>query len=520
MKRVLFFVFAVVLFCGILSCGDSSIQKIIKVTGGNVEGIQEEGITMFKGIPFAAPPVGDLRWKAPQPVVPWEDTLKADGYACGCIQDEGMAKAMGASTGTCEDCLFLNVWTPAKSTKENRAVIVWIHGGGFSGGMTSIPMYDGINFAKKGVVLVALTYRLGPFGFLAHPELSKESGNGSGNYGLMDMIAGLEWVKENIGKFGGDKNNVTIFGHSAGGMAVSMLAASPEAEGLFHKVISMSGGSFAPSRTLNESGQNVATLKLAESAGESFLEALGVKSIEEARSVDADRVFNAQKKMKMKYRFWPVEDGYILPDDQYVLYSHGKFNDTPVLIGTASDEAATFMPKKLTVEEFVSQVKNDYGQAAESILKAYPHDDDEDLYRSVKGLRRESTFAWPTWAWAMLQTKTGKNPAYVYVFDYHDETTPDGVGHGLDVPYAFKTLGSPEKPAKDEDLAVSDMYSSYFVNFAETGNPNAEGLPEWPAFKEDKQNVMVIDHESGARPVPNLDKIKAFDDYYKWRRGE
>lgn len=225
--------------------------KTAKVTGGEVEGVVADGLSVFKGIPFAAPPVGELRWKAPAPVAPWTGVKKTDAFADACMQPPN---SQGNTAPVSEDCLYLNVWTPAKKGGDKLPVIVWIHGGGFSGGSTSIPMYDGTGLAKKGVVLVSVAYRVGPFGFLAHPELSRESGRGSGNYGLEDMIAGLRWVKENIARFGGDPGNVTLFGHSAGGMAVNQLAASPVTKGLFHRVICMSGGSFAPLQTSAQGG--------------------------------------------------------------------------------------------------------------------------------------------------------------------------------------------------------------------------------------------------------------------------
>ena len=231
----------------------SQIQNV-KSTGGQLQGVVVDGVASFKGIPFAAPPVGDLRWKAPQPAKGWTGIKKADAYASGCMQDPGMVKMMGASANVSEDCLYLNVWTAAKTAGEKRPVMVWIHGGAFVGGMTGTPMFDGTKFAQKGVVLVSIAYRLGVFGFMAHPELSRESGKGSGTYGIQDMIAGLQWVKNNIAQFGGDPSCVTIFGESAGGIAVGMLSAAPAAKGLFQRAISESGGSFAPPRIANEAG--------------------------------------------------------------------------------------------------------------------------------------------------------------------------------------------------------------------------------------------------------------------------
>ena len=250
--------------------GSAQIRSA-SVTGGSVVGEVTDDLSVFRGVPFAAPPVGELRWKAPQPVPPWSGTKQATAFGPACMQEPGMAAQMGHTGSLSEDCLYLNVWSPAKSAGEKLPVVVWIYGGGFSGGMTSIPLYDGANFARKGVVFVSLGYRVGTFGFLASPQLSGESGHGSGSYGLLDQVAGLEWVKENIEQFGGDPDRVTLLGHSAGAYAVSMLAASPLAEGLFDGVIAESGANFAPPHSGDAGGSNLRTLSSAEAEGASFL---------------------------------------------------------------------------------------------------------------------------------------------------------------------------------------------------------------------------------------------------------
>jgi para-nitrobenzyl esterase len=514
---------AIILVMAIFAIAPFAVSQIktAKVTGGEVQGVVVDGIAMFKGIPFAAPPVGELRWKAPQPVKPWTGIRKADTFGPGCMQDPVMAKQYGEKTGLSEDCLFLDVWTPAKNPAEKLAVIVWIYGGGFSGGLTSTPMYDGTGMAKKGVIQVSVAYRVGPFGFLAHPELSSESGHGSGNYGLEDMIAGLKWVQENVARFGGDPSRVTIFGHSAGAHAVSMLAASPAAKGLFRRAICMSGGSFAPLRTSNEAGMSVPILKLAEETGANFLKKLGAADIKAARALTAEQI---QKSVAsgLSSGFRPVGDGYIIQGDQYLLYQAGRFNDIPVLLGSTSDEAATFGQSRTTAAEFEKQIKSEYGSQAEAILKAYPHATDAEATRSSKGIRRETSFAWHTWSWARLQSQKGKGKAYLYIFDKHAATSPDGAGHGSDVPYVFQTLapGARGEQPQKEDLALSDRMNSYWVNFAKTGNPNSPGLPPWPAFAESAPQAMVFDAVPSARPLPNIDKLKAFDSYYSWRRDQ
>ena len=422
------------------ACGSPLLTTTVNVTGGAVEGVKQEGIFVYKGIPFAAPPVGDLRWKAPEPAEPWTGIRKADAFAPGCMQ---AANSMGNTAPVSEDCLYLNVWTPAQKTDEKLPVIYWIHGGGFSGGSTSTPMYDGTGFAEKGAVLVSVAYRLGPFGFMAHPELSRESGSGSGTYGLADMILGLEWVQENITRFGGDPSNVTIFGHSAGGAAVSLLAASPVAKGLFHRVLCMSGGTFGPLLTSDQTGagMRIPALDRAESMGEEFLTRLGAADIKAARTLDAEEIQGALTGGMGGMRFQPVADGYVVPGDLYSLYQSGRFNDTPILLGNTSEEGASMGGiRDVTPDAFEKQVRSQYGAHADVILSAYPHSTDAEATKSSRELR-QSTSAWNTWTWARLQSRIGKGKAFTYIFDYHPGSPDVGSGHGSDVPYAFQTLG-------------------------------------------------------------------------------
>lgn len=504
-----------------LSFGAAAQVLTAKVAGGSVEGVAADGIVAFKGIPFAAPPVGELRWKKPQPAAAWTGVKKASAFAASCMQDAQMLTFTGAPPGTSEDCLYLNVWTPAKSAGERLPVMVWIYGGGFAAGTTSSALYDGTRLAEKGVVLVSVAYRVGAFGFLAHPELSKESGKGSGNYGLQDQIAGLQWVKDNIAAFGGNPSNVTIFGESAGGIAVSMLAASPYAKGLFHKAISESGGSFAASRTGSEGGLNVPTLATAEAAGKDFLGKLGAASIAAARALSADAIQKGQP-AGLATGFWPVDDGDVLPGDQYVLYTRGRFNDTPVLIGTNSDEGALFVRGGVTSAAFEQEIRAGYGPHADAILAANPHATEAEAVQAARNIFRDTAFAWPTWTWAKLQAQQGKGAAYVYYFDHRTPQSPNGASHADEIAYVFRNLasgiGGPAQ--RPEDRAMSELVSSYWVNFAKTGNPNGTGLPEWPAFTEKSQRVLFLDAKPSARPVPNMRELEALDAYYAWRREQ
>jgi para-nitrobenzyl esterase len=502
------------LILGAAACSQPTamMTTVVEVTGGTIEGVEQDGIFSFKGIPFAAPPVGDLRWKSPQPVVPWEGVKKTDKFAPGPMQDTSFGAMLGGPQEISEDCLYLNVWTGAKQTDEKRPVMVWIYGGGFGIGMTSTPTYNGTNLAKKGVVLVSVAYRVGPLGFLAHPELSKESGHGSGAYGIQDQIAGLKWVKENIAQFGGDPSNVTIFGESAGGISVSMLTASPMAQGLFQRAISESGGSMGPMRS---------TLEEAEAQGEAYLKSLGAENIKAARALSAEEI---QKDTKGMGNFWPVADGTTIVADQYALFETGQFNDTPILVGTNSDEGGLFVTPPMTPEQFEQMMRKRFGESADAMLKVYPHATDAEALQSAKDIFRDSTFAWPTWAWATLQSRNGKNKAFVYYFDHRTPNSPGGAGHGSEIAYVFGNLASmgPLGAGSDspEDNALSDLIQSYWVNFAAAGDPNGEGLPGWPAFDEKEQKVMYFNEEISAREHPNLDKIKAFDAYFANLRKE
>lgn len=492
------------------------------VSGGRLEGAIAEGVASFKGVPFAAAPVGALRWQAPQPVRPWSGVRKAVAYGPSCMQAAQMVQMLGAPPGVGEDCLYLNVWTAAKSPAEKRPVMVWIYGGAFAAGMTSAPTYDGAAFAKRGVVLVSIAYRVGPFGFLAHPGLTAEGHGSSGNYGLQDMIAGLGWVKRNIARFGGDPANVTIFGESAGGIAVSMLAAAPPARGLFHRAISESGGSFAPARLANEGGQNVQPLKDAEAFGAQFLARLGANDVAAARALPAERIQGATGG-GLSAGFWPNFDGHVLLGDQYLLYSAGKYHDTPVLIGTNSDEGGLFAAPGMTPARFEEQVRAGYGAKADVILAAYPHGDDRQAARAGKDLFRDSVFAWPTWAWATLQSKQNRSKAYVYYFDQRTPQSPEGSNHASELGYVFGTLGAagsmsgPPTPAQRQ---ISELMMGYWVNFATRGDPNGAGLPTWPAFDAQARQAMVIDASPAARPLPNQPQLAAFETYFAWRREQ
>lgn len=501
----------------ITSCEQPKLTDgLIEVEGGRIQGYHAEGLTIFKGIPFAAPPVGDLRWKAPQLVEPWDTVLQATHYANGPIQG-------APSPDLSEDCLYLNVWTPAKTADEKLPVLVWIYGGGFVFGNTADPNYDCEALARStdGLILASINYRVGQLGFLALPELTAESANHvSGNYGLLDQIAGLEWIKRNIAKFGGDPDKITIFGESAGGISVSMLCASPLCKGLIQGAISQSGGSFGPTRPTTYPGENMQTLAQAEASGQRLMESLGASSLAELRAMDAT-AFAARG---LGSNSWPVVDGYVIAGDQSELYAQGSYNDIPVLIGYNSDEGASFQFGPRTKEYYEQSTQLRYGPYADALLAAYPYTD-EDGGKQARDLMRDAAFGWQTWNWARLQSQTGKSKVFLYYFDQHpdyaagDEHFGQGSYHGQEVNFVFQHTANFERP--EVDCALSAAMGKYWTNFAKYGDPNGDDLPEWPAFSNDSPQVMYLTcPDLCAGPVPSEAALHVLDGYFTWRRTD
>lgn len=513
MKRLLF-AFLSVAFLAACS-GRISPTALIKVEGGMIRGTVAEEMLVFKGIPFAAPPVGDLRWKAPQPVVPWEGIRDASKFGPSPISSMGFPRDMS------EDCLYLNVWTPATKISDKLPVMVWIYGGGFSMGTSSF--YDGEAIAKTGVVLVTINYRVGKIGLFCHPELSAENQEHvSGNYGILDQIAALKWVQKNISAFGGDPRKVTIFGESAGGISVSMLAASPLAKGLFRGAISQSGSSFGPIRPVSSPGENMKTLAQAEAEGLAFAESLGASSIAELRAMDAS-VFARQT--VVTGGAWPVVDGYVIPDDQYKMYQAGNYNDVALLIGYNSDEGDSFEFFSCP-EDHIAHVRSRYEDYADRLLQAYPVGEN-DVPKTARDLGRDAAFGWGTWSWGRLQNETGHQPVYMYYFDqppaYPEDSPKYGhrSPHGQDVDFVFQSLRNPS--ASDKKLAAYML--EYWTNFAKYCDPNGKGddaeLPVWPLFKNTDSEVMVLTGEKPhPSPVPSEDSMWVLDEYYAWRRSQ
>jgi para-nitrobenzyl esterase len=506
----------------ILGCSNS--LETVKVESGLIEGTFEDGLAVYRGIPYAAPPIGDLRWQPPQPVPEWQGVRKADKFGAPPVQTNPALASVPYTPD--EDCLYLNVWTPAKQATEKLPVMFWIHGGGFTAGATAEQLYHGEHLAKKGVIVVTVGYRLGVFGFLAHTGLSAENDKHvSGNYGLLDMIAGLKWVQKNISAFGGDPAKVTIFGESAGGAAVNILCASPLAKGLFHGAIAQSGGFFAPVRSgvFGGPGEGVNPLEDAEKAGEAFAALAGASTIAELRRIKADKLQTLS--FRQPGVNGPICDRWVIPDDLYKLYQTGHYNHTPIIVGYNSDEGANFGGPS-TPEDHIKNVQKRYGPFADNILKIYPAEE-AVAARMARYLMRDVSFGWPAWTWARLQAKTSKSKVFVYYFDHHPDYPADspkagfGAAHSDEMPLVFHQFGLPGRPKEnDADLAMSETIMSYWTNFAKHGDPNGKGLPDWPVFRDTKQQVMHFTNTAQAGPMVNEEGLKILEDYFQWLRAE
>jgi para-nitrobenzyl esterase len=487
----------------------AGIPAEVSVDGGTLAGTTgaSAAIRVFKGIPFAAPPVGENRWRAPQAAAPWTGVRPATAYAPRCTQ--GGAGAANASTPpTDEDCLYLNIWTAADSADDRRPVMVWLYGGGFTGGAGSEPRYAGDGLARKGAVVVTLNYRLGSLGFFAHPELTAEAEpKASGNYGMLDAIAALQWVQRNIAAFGGDPANVTVFGESAGANLTGALVASPRAKGLFHRAIAQSGGfmGMAMART--------GTLARAESAGAKALADAGIASIADARAKPAEEVFATLRGAGL------VVDGYLIPADLSLTFANGRQNAVDLLVGSNKDEGTFFARPGLTAERFKSQAKQRFGVLADQFLTMFPAGDDAQASASYLSSFSDEA-AWAMREFAEVQAKQGSN-AYVYYFTRVPPTLADrpsrGATHVAEIPYMFDNL-APPVAWTDADRRLADVMSSYWVNFARSGDPNGSGLPAWPAYRDAATGLVqvlgdAITPQRLAGPMPAT--LAFFDDAYQ-----
>jgi para-nitrobenzyl esterase len=490
-----------------------------RTVSGILEGVvsADGKVRTFKGIPYAAPPVGPLRWKPPQPPAAWTGVRKATEYPPRCMQARVYADMVFYDPGPSEDCLYLNLWMPALPTQPRLPVMVWIHGGGFKAGSTSEPRQDGGNLSKKGVLVVTLNYRLGIFGFFSHPELTRESGHhASGNYGLLDQVAALKWVKDNIAVFGGDPDNVSIFGESAGSSSVSALMASPLAQGLFRRAIGESGASFSPMHELKPRVETEKTdLEFAKSA-------LGTDSLEALRAKPATEILQAATKDRAP-SFRPSIDGYFLPESVEAIFAAGKQSPVPLLAGWNADEdsyRSLLEGKEPTVENFTARVRVLYGPNAETILELYPAATAAQAKRSAQDLAGDRFTGLAAWKWMELQLKTGQAPVFRYRFDQtlplpadaaHSSDAEPTAPHAVEIEFVFQVLSSRDLPWRPEDRKLSDLMGSYWTNFAKTGDPNAVGLPHWPAYSSDGYQVMHLSADPHAAPDEHRARYEFLD---------
>jgi para-nitrobenzyl esterase len=507
---------AVALAAAVSACGggeaDAPLGPQVQTLSGRIAGAAAGAadVLAFKGIPYAAPPTGALRWKEPQPVAPWSGTRDATRFGARCWA----ATAFGGpvrTEGVSEDCLTLNVWSPAKTRGAALPVMVWIHGGGFQFASSADALYDGASLARNGVVVVTLNYRLGVFGFLSRPDLDVESGgHGSGMYGMLDQVAALRWVRDNIAAFGGDPRNVTLFGESAGAHAVGMLMASPLTTGLFHKAIGQSGAFWE---------SEMKTRAQAQASGLALGRELGAEDLQQLRSVDALRLQTATDwTLAMPTRFSPTVDGYVLRELPYAAFAAGRQQDGPLLAGWNADEGIPFMAYSLphaTPQAFSDAAAATFGAAnLADFLRLYPA---ATPGASAQALEGDLTIKHQTWSWLVQQRKTGRSPVWGYRFAYVSPFDPVPT-HLSEVQFVFGNLlgnalpGLPAPAAPSAaDRAVSQAMQAYWTNFARSGDPNGSGLPAWPRYEGAGTQVLQFGATPAAAPEEGTARFQFLD---------
>jgi para-nitrobenzyl esterase len=504
-KILVFCSFAVVLFFSLLAFNSKNVFESVKVEGGLISGTTDSSgnVHIFEGIPFAAPPVGELRWKAPQPVVPWQGVKKCDAFGPSPMQGNPVPfgpwseEYLIPKEPISEDCLYLNVSTAAKSQDEKRPVLVWIYGGGFVSGGSGVPIYDGEAMAKKGIVFVSINYRVGIFGFFALPELTEESKqHSSGNYGILDQIAALHWVQKNISAFGGDPANVTIAGQSAGSMSVNCLVASPLCKGLFKRAIGESGASFI------EGARHSPTLAEAENEGVQLEKKININSLEELRNISAQQLLSLSWRMNS-----PKVDGYLLPESIPTIFEEDKQNQVDLLTGWNEDDGVIF-GKPSNVDAFKKEIELQYGKNAKRILKYYPAQNDEQAANSQKRITRDVQFGIQNYTWASEHARESSHPVFLYRFIRKLPATGEYVKYGAfhtgEVAYAYGNLRFVNRcPWQPVDFELEKTMLSYWSNFVKNGNPNGDGIPEWPAFNNKTNEVMFLGENPVAKSLPD-----------------
>ena len=480
------------------------------VTGGEST---DGKVRMFKGIPFAAAPVGNLRWKPPQPPAHWAKAQLATAFGPRCMQGRIYTDMIFRDQGPSENCLSLNVWTPARSATAKLPVMVWIFGGGFAAGGTSEPRQDGEALAHKDVIVVSMNYRLGIFGFFAHPALAEESPqHATGNYGLMDQQAALLWVKENIAAFGGDPDNITIFGESAGSMSVSAQIASPLSKDLITRAIGESGALFG------RAGRNNDWKHAAELDQEFARDALGTDSLPALRAKPASTLLEAAVKERQKVHFSAVVDGYFLPEAAADIYENGRQAHIPLLAGFNAEEqgpGSVFGKGPETAAAYKEWVTKRFGEKTNEVLKVYPADSDEQTIKSAGTLASDLFIAFGTWKWIEVHAATSGSPVYRYRFDDAPpmKSGPSrGAYHSAEIEFVFGNLDHKDLPWRESDRKLSELMSTYWSNFAKTGDPNGQGLPAWPTYNHETNfQVMHLDTASKAMPADDRDRLEVLN---------
>lgn len=475
-------------------------QTIVKTAHGKVEGSTntDQSVRIFKGIPFAAPPVGDLRWKIPQPVKNWKGVKNCTEFSASPIQNKPQPfycwseEFIAQPEPLSEDCLYLNIWTSAKSKKAKQPVFVWIYGGGLNSGSANCAIYDGEEMAKKGIVYVSINYRVGVLGFMAHPELSAEAGNNSsGNYGFFDQMEALKWVQKNIAAFGGDPANVTIAGQSAGSFSVNALIASPLAKGLFQKAIAQSGGLLS-----NRLSQN---LEAAEKQGLNFMQKAKANNLADLRKMPAAELQVLSQNRELG-QFGVTLDGYFLPNNLLEHFKNGKQNHVPILTGWVAGDGDFLGDKKMTVEEYKAEAQNKYGEKAGAFLNIFPANTEDEVKADNKKMTLIGFAGMPAHQLANFNTK----PTYLYYFNHVPVDKPNfpnyGAFHTSEVPFALHTLHKWNRDWRASDRKVENTMNSYWVNFAKTGNPNGAQLSDWKAYKKDTGNILVLEENTTLKP--------------------
>ena len=501
----------------------------IQIESGLIEGIPcgNPAYTVFKGIPYAKPPVGDLRWRSPVDPEPWAGVRICDSFAAASIQPKQtpgqfyQIEFFPVDYTMSEDCLYLNVWTPASSTDEKLPVMMWIHGGAFIGGFGHEMEFDGEAFCRRGVILVTINYRLGNLGFLAHPQLSGRSPNGvSGNYGLLDMIQALNWINKNIATFGGDPGNVTVFGQSAGGGAVLALSCSPLTKNLVHKAIVQSGGSISNigGRFTHEDAEK-AGIEICAKSGKSIDELLAMPAEELLALVESALTLPGARYPQMK--MMPNVDGYVLPDVPGTMLAYGRHHDIPYMTGSVSGDGNFFRGAQIqSIDEFKNHLQKVYGNKAEEFLKLLELDTENELSNATDLISSASAKLAPR-CWAEAHLKQKRKPAYIYYFDRNmpGDDHP-GAFHSAELWYIFGTISRCWRPMEAVDYGISTVMSDYWTNFAKNGHPNGNGQTEWPPFSEENPVALVIDDtriaavDMGGDPILKGMEDLAFEKVY------